>query len=290
MPSQIVLNNFKNILTTKTSTKIDIADLSSGELQFGDNDVDKQSLVVKTISGSDILYFMPVNDDVDIQNESYRTLSAKKIKELIKENLLDISESQILDWKDSILSFYDPSSILPPNPTKGDRYISLITKNNWVKDYIYEYNGTIWMEDIPNKGSAVFDESAQKLYIYSGSPESWKNIGSVISHSALSGLSEDDHKHYLSINGRSGGQTIIGGINGEDNLIFETTKNPTKGKYIFPELGYGILFSNTLGAIETINFPTDINDGDATILTIVKENNNIKWDFINDIIFDGGTF
>ncbi|MFA5778352.1 MAG: tail fiber domain-containing protein [Candidatus Paceibacterota bacterium] len=42
-------------------------------------------------------------------------------------------------------------------------------------------------------------------------------------HSLLTGLTDDDHPQYLNINGRSGGQTVIGGTDATDILTIQNT-------------------------------------------------------------------
>lgn len=51
-----------------------------------------------------------------------------------------------------------------------------------------------------------------------------------ISHSALSGLSADDHTQYVLLAGRVGGQTINGSTSSNQDLILNSTSGPTKGK------------------------------------------------------------
>jgi hypothetical protein len=57
----------------------------------------------------------------------------------------------------------------------------------------------------------------------------------LIDHGSIAGLSDDDHPQYLKLAGRSGGQTVKGGINGSDNLRFESTTHSTKGRIIFED-------------------------------------------------------
>jgi hypothetical protein len=55
-------------------------------------------------------------------------------------------------------------------------------------------------------------------------------------HGNLIGLTNDDHTQYMLLAGRSGGQTLIGGVDASDDLTFQTTSNVSKGSYIFSEL------------------------------------------------------
>ena len=68
--------------------------------------------------------------------------------------------------------------------------------------------------------------------------------GGVTDHGALTGRSDDDHDGYLWGIGRSGGQTLIGGIDASDDLTLESTSNATKGYLILQpnggSVGFGI--------------------------------------------------
>lgn len=54
------------------------------------------------------------------------------------------------------LSLYDARNGLPENPSLNDKYICRFSGNNWIENYIYTWNGTIWTEQIPNDGNALF--------------------------------------------------------------------------------------------------------------------------------------
>lgn len=53
-----------------------------------------------------------------------------------------------------------------------------------------------------------------------------------IDHGAITGLGDDDHAQYGLLAGRSGGQTLIGGVDANDNLLLESTSNATKGQIL----------------------------------------------------------
>ncbi|HSX52819.1 MAG TPA: hypothetical protein VLF90_00390 [Patescibacteria group bacterium] len=55
----------------------------------------------------------------------------------------------------------------------------------------------------------------------------------TLAHSALTGLSADDHTQYALLAGRSGGQNLIGGTGSGDNLTLKSSSNGTVGKIIF---------------------------------------------------------
>jgi hypothetical protein len=49
-------------------------------------------------------------------------------------------------------------------------------------------------------------------------------------HGSLVGLTDDDHSQYFAHAGRSGGQSLRGGTDANDNLIIDATTNATKGE------------------------------------------------------------
>lgn len=52
---------------------------------------------------------------------------------------------------------------------------------------------------------------------------------SEIDHGTLTGILDDDHTQYMLLAGRAGGQTLLGGINANDDLVLGSTSNATKG-------------------------------------------------------------
>jgi hypothetical protein len=53
--------------------------------------------------------------------------------------------------------------------------------------------------------------------------------GGVSDHGLLSGLLDDDHSQYALLAGRSGGQTLIGGLAASEHLTLRSTAHPTAG-------------------------------------------------------------
>ena len=62
--------------------------------------------------------------------------------------------------------------------------------------------------------------------------------GSIADHGSLAGLTDDDHEQYALLLGRSGGQTLIGGIDAGDDLTLQSTSNATKGSILFGTSAY----------------------------------------------------
>ena len=86
----------------------------------------------------------------------------------------------------------------------------------------------------------------------------------AIDHGAdVTGRADDDHSGHPWLNGRSGGQTLIGGTDAGDDLTLETTSNGTKGTVFVGEAG-DILLGD--GALRTMRPDTSdkIDRGSST--------------------------
>lgn len=72
-------------------------------------------------------------------------------------------------------SFYDPTGGLPADPDVGDRYISDATAGGWTIDYVYEWDGTEWVESTPEEGWMIWMLFELVFYVFfSGG---WMEIG-----------------------------------------------------------------------------------------------------------------
>jgi hypothetical protein len=98
--------------------------------------------------------------------------------------------------------------------------------------------GRFWVKD---DGTAHFINDAG-VDIQLGS-------GGASDHGTLTGLGDDDHTQYPLSLGRTGGQTLIGGIGSGDDLTFSSTSHGTKGNIFF---GSDIKFDETNGGAVTI--------------------------------------
>jgi len=56
-----------------------------------------------------------------------------------------------------IIEWFDPTGGLPADPAIGDRYGADATANGWTIDYVYEWDGTVWVESEPEDGWMVWD-------------------------------------------------------------------------------------------------------------------------------------
>jgi len=103
------------------------------------------------------------------------------------------------------------------------------------------------------------------------------NVGGVSDHGELVGLADDDHLQYTNKNGRSGGQTIKGGISASENLTFESTSNASKGSVIAldPFKSYDIDTNTAVTLSIGKTTTTQIDIGKTGINTDIKSNLNI---------------
>ncbi len=217
-----------------------------------------KTLITPTISGNmnfnstgRIINLNPPINDGDATNKSY-------VDALING----------LDWQESVIS---KSVAIPPgSPTLGDRYIIPVGATGvWSThiNKITEWNGSSWNYIIPNEGYASLVEDLDKQYNYNGS--AWVLFGSLVNHSSLVGLTNDEHLQYALLSGRSGGQQWYGGTNASDKLIIESTLNSTKGSISLQPTGgnVGIGITNAL-------FQFHVSENDANAQQVSVEQNN----------------
>lgn len=92
-----------------------------------------------------------------------------------------------LTWKKHVDSYYDPTVGLPINPMIGVRYISLISCGSWIKDHIYEFDGTDWIDFEPILSYAVYVEggviNSKSIITYNGAE--WIKFGATYDHDTL---------------------------------------------------------------------------------------------------------
>jgi len=97
-----------------------------------------------------------------------------------------------LDWQEDVICQVDFATAEPAGPTAGDRYINTVTGNSSITaqpvtaDYIYEWNGSYWLETVPDLATAVFEQCSGTFLFYNGA--AWVPFGSGVAHNSLSGL------------------------------------------------------------------------------------------------------
>lgn len=141
--------------------------------------------------------------------------------------------------------------IIDIDDTPVDAETSAPISSNWAYDHIAAAD--------PHTGYRL--ESADHTHQSAGA-----QAGQLDHGLALTGLSDDDHTQYALLAGRSGGQTLIGGIDAGDDLTLQSTSNGTKGSILFGTSVYDEV-NNRLGIGES---SPDVNlhitsSGDAAI-------------------------
>ena len=93
------------------------------------------------------------------------------------DQLVNLSFVRSGEWMlPPVERWYDPTDGLPADPEVGDRYGSDATANGWTINYIYEWDGTEWVETIPEEGFMVWDLLDMVfMYFFSGG---WGEVGS----------------------------------------------------------------------------------------------------------------
>jgi len=154
--------------------------------------------------------------DGRVTNSEYYMLDGvNTASQLVTKDQLD-SAVQGLDWQESVLDRHDPNNGIPSSPSEGDRYLSTGTANGWNADSIYEWDGSSWIETVPDEGFVTEVEDEDVWYQFDGT--SWAQWGTAVDHGNLLGLQDDDHTQYLLHNGLRAmtGSLNMGGYNIEN--------------------------------------------------------------------------
>ena len=135
---------------------------------------------------------------------------------------------EFLEWQNSVK---DKDLSAPPGaPSTGDRYIVASGGSGaWSgeDDNIAEWSGSAWGFVASTEGFACWVDDEDVVYIFNGS--AWVKFGTIVDHGNLLGLGDDDHSGHPWGIGRSGGQTLIGGIGSGDDLTLKSTSHGTRG-------------------------------------------------------------
>ena len=90
-----------------------------------------------------------------------------------------------LSWLSPVLSFSNYYGCV--SDSVGKRYIASTTGSGWTQNYIYQCNGSSWVETIPITGNSVSMIDSGSVYIYNGSiwttpttPVYWAKTGAVL--------------------------------------------------------------------------------------------------------------
>jgi len=134
------------------------------------------------------------------------------------------------DFQESVINFYDPTVALPVGPAVGDRYIASATGSGWILNWIYEYDGALWMGFQPDEGATVEVETLDQYWHFNGA--AWVLMATVFAHNNLSGIQGGVAGEYYHL--ALGDQVYYVGKEGNDanNGLTEGSKFLTFGAAI----------------------------------------------------------
>lgn len=195
-------------------------------------------------------------------------------EDLVNKGYVDQLVSAGLQWKKAVIAFHDFSSGVPNPLNVGDRYIALTTYQSFDINYIYEWNGTTWIENIVSEGCCVYvsgDTSPMfpnMCVFFNGS--SWTNFSAAISHDTLIGVHQNVN---TTATPTFSSLTTTGNINGRmfvaENLYVQSNQKST--------------FYNDDGS-RYLQF-----DMYASSADMIKSNVDIKMIAQNSVIIDNAT-
>lgn len=91
--------------------------------------------------------------------------------EILNNELMQIFISEI-NLNISLLIIkqkYNPTTGLPINPSTGDIFLSLATKNGWIINNLYRWDGSTFVSQSPITGLLIWNKILDILSIYDGS-------------------------------------------------------------------------------------------------------------------------
>jgi hypothetical protein len=117
----------------------------------------------------------------------------------------------------------------------------------------------------PVTGQLWYDTANAEVFVWNGATfVSVTASGAPADHGTLTGLADDDHAQYALLNGRSGGQTLIGGTAAGNNLTLRSTSNATVGEVRITHGSDFVVYSDNAS---TKTFDIDGATGATTITT-----------------------
>ncbi|ETR69197.1 MAG: hypothetical protein OMM_09812, partial [Candidatus Magnetoglobus multicellularis str. Araruama] len=129
------------------------------------------------------------------------------------KNYVD-SIAQGIEWQKGVIDMIDPNLHFPQRPVTGDRYIASNDGNGWQASFIYEWDGSQWIQTIPDNGIAVWVSVQNGQYVYSSSQSEWVLISGVLSHNKLNDLQGGASQEYFHLDKKTYG--FIAGLDAQD--------------------------------------------------------------------------
>ncbi|MBY0314700.1 MAG: hypothetical protein K2Q26_04230, partial [Bdellovibrionales bacterium] len=128
----------------------------------------------------------------------------------------------------------------------------------------------------PNGGACAIGEVLKRTV---NGWECGTDSSGVSAHSALTGLSADDHTQYVMLAGRSGGQNLRGGTAASNNLTLESTSDATKGFVLLQPNG-GNVGIGTSSPVNRLEIQPSLNNDGVNVLRLGAGNaNGAAWGY-----------
>ncbi len=115
-------------------------------------------------------------------------------------------------------------------------------------------------------GGALFYSTSGVMHILEADGTDITLTAGVTDHGALTGLADDDHTQYALLAGRGTGQTLIGGVNANNNLTLQSTSNATKG-FVLVTDGSNVGIGPNAGSPATLLLVRE-DQNSATVITL----------------------
>lgn len=183
--------------------------------------------------------------------------------------LSDIQASN-LNWQVPIIDEHDFTTP-PVAPSTDDRYLNTVTDGAYTENYIYEWDGGAWVEEIPTTNWAVYNETTFENKIFNGTE--WVQFSGNFIHNSLLGLQGGAANDYYHLTLAQLNDLLV---NPQKEVDDTYTVVAGDSKYtIF--LNKATAFNVTIDTIAVANFECDfINIGAGTV-TFVDGTANLNY-------------
>lgn len=174
-----------------------ISHLTEGNIshtRIRDTGTFSHSAIDKHIQNSTNAHFgQKLSKDGTPEFRSVRISEAIMASHAVPKSYVD-SKIQGVEWERPTKCLFDPKSGIP-DACIGDRYICIADAKDWIKNYIYEYDGVSWKGIMPTKDYATFVEGGNMYnndtIVFNGNE--WIKFGSVGDHECLNNIGTFNH-------------------------------------------------------------------------------------------------
>lgn len=87
-----------------------------------------------------------------------------------------VLDEKVAPYLQPVIAAWDPTGPAdPPTSNDGDRYLASATDGSYTSTYIYEYDGSAWLEYIPSEADTTYNEDTDTQIVYDGA--AWNAMG-----------------------------------------------------------------------------------------------------------------